>query len=267
MVEEVARDRHETHTGRTGAARPPHGGRGGRPRPSRDHTSRTGAARPPHGGRGGRLRPSRDHTSRASATNPFRASGGPGRAAARVVDRVSASRTLRAAARPPSAVLDPEPLAIDSRRARRRSLASSARRRWRGRPISRLARIVRTRAGEILAGRHEDAGIQVDRRSRRGWYVEIADRGARTTRRTETEGPSRPVETRRPEPRRTTHSASRTTSISATHAGLDSPSISMTCFMVTCLPAGRSSTATTVTWSRMRWPTLTGLGKRTLLRP
>ena len=76
--------------------------------------------RPPaagsHGGRGGRLRPSRDHMAAGSELPGSGGLGrrrllrGPGRAAARVADRVSASRTLAALA--PlrgglSAVLDP----------------------------------------------------------------------------------------------------------------------------------------------------------------
>jgi hypothetical protein len=61
-------------------------------------------------------------------------------------------------------------------------------------------------------------------------------------------------------------STSRTT-VSATQAGLDSPSISMSYFSVICLPVGMSSTPVRVTWPRTREPTLTGWGKRTLLTP
>ncbi len=59
----------------------------------------------------------------------------------------------------------------------------------------------------------------------------------------------------------------RSTTLSATQAGLVSPSISMTCLRVSCLPAGRSATSPTVTVLRMREPTRTGLGKRTLFTP
>ena len=107
-----------------------HGGRGGRLRPSRDHTTALvrrlttrWSRRPPaagsHGGRGGRLRPSRDHMTAGSECQPRACLGrrgllrGPGRAAARVADRVSASRTPScAAARSLPSILDPEPLAV-----------------------------------------------------------------------------------------------------------------------------------------------------------
>jgi hypothetical protein len=57
------------------------------------------------------------------------------------------------------------------------------------------------------------------------------------------------------------------TTVSATQAGLSSPSISITCRKVSCLPAGRSVTSPMVTRLRMREPTRTGCGKRTLLTP
>ena len=43
--------------------------------------------------------------------------------------------------------------------------------------------------------------------------------------------------------------------------------ISMVWRSVSCLPAGRSVTSPIVTWLRIREPTGTGLGKRTLLTP
>jgi len=60
--------------------------------------------------------------------------------------------------------------------------------------------------------------------------------------------------------------SSRTTD-SATQAGFSWPSISMTCLRVSCLPAGRSVTSPTETVERIREPTRTGFGKRTLLTP
>ena len=70
----------------------------------------------------------------------------------------------------------------------------------------------------------------------------------------------------RPDQPRPDQLSSRTT-VSATQAGLSWSSISMTYFMVSCLPAGMSVTSPTVTVARTRAPTGTGLGKRTLLTP
>ena len=62
-------------------------------------------------------------------------------------------------------------------------------------------------------------------------------------------------------------SARSRTTVSATQAGLASPSISIVYLSVTCLPAGRSVTSPIATCARIRLPTRTGLGKRTLLTP
>ena len=60
---------------------------------------------------------------------------------------------------------------------------------------------------------------------------------------------------------------SSSTTVSATQAGLGASSISMVQPKVTCLPAGTSVTSASVAWARMREPTGTGAGKRTLLSP
>ena len=60
---------------------------------------------------------------------------------------------------------------------------------------------------------------------------------------------------------------SRSTTVSATQAGLSLPSTSTTYFNVICLPAGRSVTPATDTRARTREPTGSGLGNRTLLTP
>ena len=60
---------------------------------------------------------------------------------------------------------------------------------------------------------------------------------------------------------------SSSTTVSATQAGFGASSISMIQPKVTCLPAGTSVTSASVAWARMREPTGTGAGKRTLLSP
>ena len=59
----------------------------------------------------------------------------------------------------------------------------------------------------------------------------------------------------------------RRTTVSATQAGLSWPSISIVWRRVSWVPAGRSVTSPITTWLRIREPTRTGLGKRTLLTP
>ena len=108
------------------------------------------------------------------------------------------------------------------------------------------AHVAHRRAGPLRAGA----------RVARGWVRRVAGRrGVRTD-----------AAASRPDQPRPDQLSSRTTD-SATQAGLSSPSISTTYFTVSCLPAGTSVTAPIETVARIFEPTLTGLGKRTLLTP